>query len=59
MINRLHIGYTLDNLVVDGLFLSLASVNQRQLAPDSPITSDFNSWPEECSVFHSPHTASR
>lgn len=45
MINRLHIGYTLGNLVVDGLFLSLASVNQQQLVPDSPTTSDFNVWP--------------
>lgn len=45
MINRLHIGYTLGNLVVDGLFLSLASVNQQQLVPDSPTASGFNVWP--------------
>lgn len=45
MINRLHIGHTLGNLVVDGLFLGLASVNQQQLVPDSPPASDVNVWP--------------
>lgn len=45
MINRLHIGYTLGNLVVDGLFLSLASVDQQQLVPDSLTTADFSVWP--------------